>query len=62
MRRIPFQRPLVLSIVTSIFGDRASRAMLSCIWDGWRESLVMVKPSTVWHGIARSLALLAVEE
>ncbi len=82
IRRMPFQRPLILSIVTSIFKDRADlvaenvalRHQLSCLihrgsrpklrpvdrafwamlfrfWDGWRESLVMVKPSTVlaWH-------------
>ena len=27
--------------------DRAFWAMLSRIWDGWRESLIVVKPSTV---------------
>jgi putative transposase len=82
IRRMPFQRPLILSIVTSILKgradlvaenvalrhqlsclihrgsrpklrpvDRAFWAMLSRIWDGWREGLVMVKPATVlaWH-------------
>jgi len=82
IRGMPFERPLILSIVTSIFKNRADlvaenvalRHQLSCLihrgpwpklrpvdrvfwvllsrfWNGWRESLVMVKPATVvaWH-------------
>ncbi len=77
-----FKLPLALSIVASVFKDRADlvaenialRHQLSCFihrgtrpalrpvdrvfwvllsrfWDGWRESLAMVKPATVlaWH-------------
>ena len=78
IRGMPFERPLILAIVTSIFKNRADlvaenvalRHQLSCLihrgprpnlrpvdrvfwvllsrfWNGWRESLVMVKPATV---------------
>ncbi len=82
IRRMSFKLPLALSIVASVFKDRADlvaenialRHQLSCFihrgtrpalrpvdrffwvllsrfWDGWRESLAMVKPATVlaWH-------------